>query len=229
MASVAKTPFHFVLRAVAACLVAASLTLSSRADAGVIEDVVPLFAADSYSDTSAAIEKLIAANPSNAQAILEALADRRLEVDGKAGVLVYKQGAETIDAATGKAVASPPAAAQQVRVNNRVRSQIEAALGSLALTGKDPEKRRLAVEALAKAKNPADLPRIEAALKTETDAKVKDALTVARAGIVISAPNANPTDQMQAISVLSARSDSETLGILRQAAQGLHHIGTQRE
>ncbi|MEQ1649596.1 MAG: urea ABC transporter permease subunit UrtB [Hyphomicrobiaceae bacterium] len=189
----------------------------ARAD--VVTDTVPLFVADNFADTAAAVEKIASSSHPNALAILEAIADRRLSVDTKAGLLLYKSGATTRDAATGQPVATPSPDALLVRVNNRLRGQVEAALGALALTGADPEKRLQAVEAIAKAKNPSDLQRINAALKSETVPRVRASLVTTRATIQLYAPETSAPDQIAAIAALSDRTDAEALSTLRHAAQ----------
>ena len=62
--------------------------------------------------------------------------------------------ARLLDAATGKPVASAePADLKPVRVNNRLRRAIEAALGGLTLLSPDPGKRFEAAEAVFKSKD----------------------------------------------------------------------------
>ena len=67
--------------------------------------------------------------------------------------------APSLDAATGKAAAGAPANLKPVRVNNRLRRSIEAALGGLTLLSPDPGKRFEAAQAVFKSKDPAAAPR----------------------------------------------------------------------
>ncbi len=60
-----------------------------------------------------------------------------------------------------------------VRVNNRVRRAIDAALGTLNLLAPDAATRRNAADAVFKARDAAALPALDAALARESDAGVK--------------------------------------------------------
>jgi urea transport system permease protein len=198
-------------------LVLQSIFVSS-ARAEVIGDIATLFAADSFPDTEQAIGKIAASNHAQAQAMLEALAERRLLIDAATKSLGIKQGSAVLDAATGKQRADFPADASAVRVNNRLRGVIEAALGSFALQAADPAKRIQAIDAIAKSRDLAALPRIDAALAKETDPRVKTAFERARATLVLADPAAPSPAQMAAIATLSANIDADTLAKLRAAA-----------
>jgi urea transport system permease protein len=207
-----------LLRAsVVVVLVLQSIFVSS-ARADVIGDIATLFAADSFPDTEQAIGKIAASNHAQAQAMLEALADRRLLIDAATKSLGIKQGSAVLDAATGKLRADFPADASAVRVNNRLRGVIEAALGSFALRAADPAKRIQAIDAIAKSRDLAALPRIDAALAKETDPRVKTAFERARATLVLADPAAPSSTQLAAIATLSANIDADTLAKLRAAA-----------
>src|SRR6185312_1776894 len=80
----------------------------------------------------------------------------------------------TLDAATGKPISgAEPADLNPVRVNNRVRRAIEAALGSLTLLSADPAKRFEAAKAVFKSKDAGVLATLEAAIGKEGDARVR--------------------------------------------------------
>ena len=88
--------------------------------------------------------------------ILEALGDNRLLIDPVAHTLVYRTiTGEIVNARTGEKVSGVNAAAlKKVRVNNSLRSAIDAALGSLTLANPDPAKRVAAAEAVFKSRDP---------------------------------------------------------------------------
>ena len=76
-----------------------------------------------------------------------------------------------LDAATGKpAAAIAPADLDAVRLNNRLRRMIDAALGGLTLLSPDPAKRLEAAQAVFKSRDANALPALDAALAKETDA-----------------------------------------------------------
>jgi urea transport system permease protein len=189
------------------------------ARAGVMAEITALFAADSFADTEQAIGKIAISEHPQAQSILEALADRRLVIDAATKSLGIKQGSSFVDASAGKLRSDFPADATVVRVNNRLRGVIDAALGTFALQATDPIKRIQAVDSIAKARDVAALPRLTAALAKETDARVRTAMDRARATLLLADPTAPGPAQVAAIKALSEAIDTETLAKLRAAAQ----------
>src|SRR5262245_36851154 len=155
------------------------------------EQAVARFAADSFGDTEAAIAEVAASGHARAAAVIQALRDGRLVADATTKkVYVKDQGGSVTDAITGAAVADPPASLKTVRLNNRVRRAIEAALGSLTLLAADPQKRYEAAQAVFKSRDASALPTLDAALAKETDAREKQALREAHAGVVLLQPDA---------------------------------------
>jgi urea transport system permease protein len=217
-ASRCRAKIRRLLSASAALVLVLQSLLVSSARADVIGDVAALFAADSFPDTEQAIGKIATSNHAQAQAMLEALADRRLLIDASIKSLGIKQGGAVVDAATGKPRPDFPSDANAVRVNNRLRGVIEAALGSFALQAADPARRIQAIDAIAKSRDLAALPRLDAALAKETDARVKTALERARATLILADPAARAAAQIAAISALMASIDADTLSKLRAAA-----------
>src|SRR4249920_4253656 len=92
------------------------------ANAGAYEDALVGFTTDSFGDTADAIDALTAAGDPRTGPLLEALKDQRLlySADAKRVFIKDKSGRLT-DAASGAAVATPPADIEKVRLNNRVR------------------------------------------------------------------------------------------------------------
>ncbi len=196
-----------------ACLlwVLATPAISS---AGVIDDAAALFAADSFADTEQAIGKLSASGHPQAEIILQALTERRLLIDVPTKALALKVGDKILDAATGKERTGFPAGAAAVRVNNRLRGLIEAALGGLTLQSADPAKRLSAAEGILKSRDPKALAPVEAALAQEQDPRVKDAFAAARAAIQLSSSDTTRAARIAAIATLAGRNDADTLGLL---------------
>ncbi len=118
--------------------------------------------------------------------------------DGK--VYIKKPDGTLLDAATGEPVTGEkPFGLKEVRVNNRVRGAIDAALGSLNLLAPDPARRRAAAEAVFKSRDADALPAVEAALAKETDPSIKAVLEQARAAIVIGDPDVAEADRVDAV------------------------------
>ena len=110
--------------------------------AGPFEDAVAKFANDEFSDTEEAIGVVATSGNPLAFPIISALQDGRLMADPDTKkVYVTQADGKIIDAATGAAVDKLPDSAAAVRLNNRLRRTVEAALGGLTLLSPDPAKR----------------------------------------------------------------------------------------
>ena len=101
-----------------------------------------------------------------------------------------------------------------VRLNNRLRRTVDAAIGSLTLLSPDPAKRIAAAQAVFKSHDEAALPVIDEALAKETNKAAKAAFTEARAAILLFKPDACEVDRLEAIAVIKARGDQEALALL---------------
>ena len=123
--------------------------------------------------------------------------------------------------------AAAPANLKPVRVNNRLRRSIEAALGGLTLLSPDPGKRYEAAQAVFKSKDPAALPALDTAIGRETDARVKRALQEARAAVILTMPDVKEPDKVAAIGVIRDRGDQDSRGLLA-ALPGNQTEGVQR-
>ena len=179
------------------------------------------FLTDSYSDTGDAIEAITQSGSPRASAIIEALQDERLfySAEGKLVVIKTKTAGLT-DAATGAAIASEPADLTVVRLNNRLRRVVDAAVGSLTLMSPDPKSRREAADAVFKSRDPATLDNVQAALAKETNPEIKEALEQARASILLAKPDATDAEKIDAVATLRARGDQVALAMLTEAATG---------
>jgi urea transport system permease protein len=186
--------------------------MASPVVAGPYEDALPRFAADSYADTEAAIAAVAGSGHGQSLSLVEALRDGRLMVaSGK--VYVRDAMGKFIDAATGQAV-DPPAGGKPVRLNNRVRRAVEAALGSMTLLSSDVSTRLDAARAVFRSRDAATLPTLEKAIAQESDAGVRGALESARAAILLSKPDASLSEKLAAVEILHARGDQDALALL---------------
>ena len=118
------------------------------------------------------------------------------------------------DAVTGAAAdGGPPADLEIVRINNRLRRAIDAALGSLTLMSPDPDKRYDAAQAVFKSREENALPALETAIAKETDPRIKKALLEARAAIILNS-DASETDKIDAVAVIRGRGDQDAVALL---------------
>ena len=171
------------------------------------------FTKDSFNDTDGAIGAVAASGSPLALDVIQALTDGRLSFSGDKVFYKDKAGA-IVDAATGKPAASAPADLKTVRLNNRLRRTVEAALGGLTLMSSDPGKRLEAAQAVFRSREAAALPTLDAALAKETDSRVKRALSEARAAVILFQADAKENDKLTAIATIRERADQDSRGLL---------------
>ena len=177
---------------------------------------VARFLADSYSDTADAITDIANSGDTAAPLILAALAEGRLKfsVADKLVVIADLNGKLT-NAATGAAVVTAPADLSAVRLNNRVRTAVQAALGAMTLLSPDPAKRLEAAQSIFKSQDASKLDQVEAALSKEADPKVRLELEAARAVIMINKVDLPEVTRIAAISILKTRGDQTAVAALQ--------------
>ena len=152
-----------------------------------------------------------------AQIVITALHDGKLYVRPDKALFIKNADDTFADAVTGAVSEVPAKALKPVRVNNAVRSAIDAALGVLRLFAPDASTRLKAAEAVFLSRDPSAIPALDRALAKETDASVKRRIEQARAAAMLASPDASEADRLAAIETLHARGDMEarsTLGNL---------------
>ena len=110
------------------------------------------FTKDSFNDTDSAISAVAASGNPLALDVIQALQDGRLLVQPATRSSIKDKAGAILDAATGKPAAGAPADLSPVRLNNRLRRSVEAALGGLTLDAADPGKRFEAAQAVFKSR-----------------------------------------------------------------------------
>ncbi len=212
------TPFA---RGLAAMLLALMALLSGPlirdSAAQGFDQAIDRLSADSFSDTEAAVGLIAQSGEARGVDILDALADRRLfAVSATRQVFWRDRAGAAFDARTGQALATPPAGGSAVRLNNRLRNVVQAALGNMTLLSPDPNRRAQAAEAVFRSRDAAALPTVEAALAKETVPKVRVLLQEARAAIILSNPASAEADRIAAVQLLEEIADNQSLALLRQ-------------
>lgn len=183
--------------------------------AGPFEDAVAKFANDDYSDTDEAISAVASSGNKLAFPIINALQDGRLMADPDSKkVYVTGTDGKSIDAATGEPVARVPDSASAVRLNNRLRRSVDAAIGSLTLQSPDLGARLQAAQSVFKSHEDTALEPVESALAKETNRSVKAALGDARAAILLFKSDATEVQKLEAVATIKARGDQEALALL---------------
>ena len=204
---------RFMALVLALGLVVACLT-HSRADP--YTDALIHFTADSFDQTIDGINAVAASGNPLAPTVIAALQEGRLLFSAQSKrVFIRDAFDQLIDAATGQpAAGDPPSDLAPVRLNNRLRRIVEAALGSLTLMAPDPGRRLEAAQAVFKSKNANALAALDQAIAKETDPRVKKALIEARAAVVLYLDNASDADKIDAVGVIRERGDQDALGLL---------------
>jgi urea transport system permease protein len=204
-----------------ACLVALIFTLGvalaqSSAHAGALDDALAHFTAGDFDETDTGISQVAASGSPRAEAILQALEKGQLMFSAeKKAVYIQDENNKLFDAATGQVVpGDPPVDLDTVGTNNRLRGNIDAVLGGLTLLSRDPGKRYDAAQQVFKSRQASALPTLDKAIAAETDSRTKRALEEARAAIILSGSSATDADKLAAISVIRARGDQDSLGLI---------------
>ena len=206
---------------VAALILLTAAAVGARA--ATLADALPGFAADSFPATEAALNDVAASGDPQAAAVIAALQGGNLVFD-PAGKAVFIKAADgsLLDPATGKPFAgAPPADLKSVRLNNKIRGLIDAAVGALTLLSPDPAARRSAADAVFKSRQVSALPALKAALARETDPAIKRVMTQAVASATLADAKATEADQIAAIAVIRDRGDQDALALLTGLGSGV--------
>jgi len=199
-----------------ACLFGLLIGVAAPALAGPYEEAIAGFTEGSYNKTEAAIDAVAASGNPLAEKVLSALRNRRLQFSAETKKVYFADKSDTLyDAATGQPVAGDkPAGLTLVRVNNRLRRAIDAAMGSLTLMSSDPAKRFDAAQAVFKSKGESALPTLDKAIGKETDETVKRAMEQAHAAIILGKEDASAADKVAAVEIIRGRGDQDAIAVL---------------
>ena len=204
-----------------ACLVALLLGFGlclnySAAKAASLEEAVAHFTADDFDQTEIGINEVAANGSPRAEIILRALQNSQLMFSAaQKKVYVQDDSGKLFDAATGQPIAgAPPDDLDNVRINNRLRGTIDAALGTLTLLSKNPATRYKAAQAVFKSHEASALPTLEKAIAQETVSSVKIAMEQARAAILLNMKGVTDAQKLAAIAIIRDRGDQDALALL---------------
>ncbi len=210
--------FHFASDMTRRCMVAAILFCMFAFTAGAADLAKPVtrLAEDSFAETRLAIEEIAASGVDHAAGILEALGASRVFIDPVTKTVFYRDAeGKSYFAVTGAPAASTAEKWDAVRINNRIRSDVAAAVGSLTLRAADPVRRISAAESIIKTRDAASLEALEAAMKLEKEPNVSLKFAQARAAILVTRDASSRPERMEAIAILRLRGDSSAAAVLR--------------
>ena len=202
-----------------ACFAAASPTRAAD-----FNDIVQALASGGFSKKAKLVGELASTGHPRAVAVIEALKSGRLyhrKTDKRVFIIAPEGESVTLIAPETGAPAgtSKKSDLKKIRVNNKLRRAIRAAMGSLTLLNPDPEKRREAAEAVFRARDKEAIPALDTAIGKETDPDIKRLLQEARAAAIL-ASDAGVPKKVAAIEILQDRGDRYSLGLLVPIAAG---------
>jgi len=209
------------VRALALLLILALAAVGRDARADTFTDALAGFAKDSFSDTIAAVEAIAASGDARAAPILRALAEGNLYVrkSDQAVVFTREDGGKTLgtEAASGKDLGEFKSDDyDQVRLNNRVRSVVQAALGTFNLVHPDARTRIEAARALFRAPDAKNIPLLQKSLEKESDPAVRAAKGLALAASRLMSDN--DAERLAGIAVLKGTANPEVRDLLLRIA-----------
>jgi urea transport system permease protein len=185
-----------------------------------VQEALAHFAADKFPETEKGVEAMVTSGAPTTAAVLAALQQNKLSFDPGSHKVYYLDASGTLDdAASGtKADGVMEGGLKKVRLNNGIRSKIDAAVGSLDLLSPDLGKRRAAAETAFQNHDPKTAAGVAAALTKETDPSIATALRQARAAILATSDVGSDADKLNAIATLRARGDGDALGLIESLA-----------
>jgi urea transport system permease protein len=197
------------------------LVLILAAPAFAQHDPAALLAAlagKNYKETEEAIAAIAASDDDRFVAAIEALGEGDLYARKSDGVMVIAQKAggklALTDPLTGESLGEATSRdLEKIKVNNRLRRAVRAALGSLTLMSSDAAIRLRAAETIYRAPDAESLEAIETALKEEQDPTVRAAMERARAAALL-ASNRPDDEKVAAIDDIAATGSRDSLALL---------------
>ncbi|ATU92574.1 urea ABC transporter permease subunit UrtB [Phyllobacterium zundukense] len=187
-------------------------------DDATLRPLVQALAGDNFDDTTKAISDLVKTGDPRVSSILNALSAGDLYI-AKADKTVFfgkRDGSDyaATDPLTGaKLDPVSRSAAEKIKVNNRLRRDIAAAIGGLTLMSDKADERRSAAEAILKTRDPESIPLLDQAIAAEKDASIKLLMRQAKAAAILNSGAADEA-KIAAIAEVSAGNSRGALGLL---------------
>jgi urea transport system permease protein len=167
------------------------------------EDISGL-ASEKVMDRLKSIEKIALVGDADSIRILEALQSSEVMVTNAGQIVLENDDWDVIDAITLELLVPQPDIYDTVIVNNRMRSQLESAIGSLQLFSQKRDLRLYSARALQDNLSPSLLELLNKALAQETDQDILDILKESQSIILLNATDAR--QRMEAVNYLTSSS-----------------------
>lgn len=201
------------------CLAVLSIgSVSAQDSSEALRPLVNELAKGKFDETQRQVEALKATGDPAVAPTLEALSAGDLYVRKSDGMVFIAQregkSYNLTDPLTGEAAGTAGRReVKKIKVNNRLRRVIRAALGSLTLQAPDPAVRLTAAEAIFKAQDPEKIEALDEALAAETDDNVRTVMEQARAAAVLNS-DLDESEKLGAIQTLSDMGNRDALSLL---------------
>ena len=198
--------------------------VAAPAGAATLEELLTELPKGKFNDRAQVVEQIATTGDPRAVTVLEALSAGDLMQVKKTDevVRVEKDGKDlrTFDPLTGaEGETLGKRKLRKIKVNNKLRRAISAAVGRMTLMSPDPDLRLQAAEQALKTGNPEQIGALRAAAEAETETRIRAAFEDAIAASVLNSDGAD-ADKLSAVERLSARSDDAVLSILTAVAAG---------
>ena len=200
-----------------------TLLLALPAQAATLEALIADLPKGKFNDRAKVVERIAQTGDPRAVAVLEALSAgdlMQMKKGDKAIVRVEKadKGFNTFDPLTGDALGDIGRRdARKIKVNNKLRRAIAAAIGTMTLMSPDRERRLEAAASIFKTGDADQLPALEQAIAAEQDDEVKAAFEDARAAATMNS-DASTEDKVTALALIGQRADDQAMSILIAAS-----------
>lgn len=200
------------------------IALALPVQAATLEELIADLPKGKFKERALVIEEIARTGDPRAVAILEALSAgdlMQLKKGEKSVVRVEKagKGFNTFDPLTGEAKGEiTKRGARKIKVNNKLRRAIAAAIGTMTLMSPDRERRLEAAASIFKTGDAGQLEALDTAIAAEQDAEVKAAFEDARAAAVLNS-DAATEDKIAALALIGKRADDQAMSILTAATQ----------
>lgn len=169
-------------------------------------------ASDTTMERLRAIDKIATIGDPDALRLLEALQNSEVMVTDAGQIVLENEEWDVIDAITLEVLDPQPDVYDTVIVNNRMRSQLDSAIGVLQLLSEDREIRLTSAKSLQDNLLPALLPILNKALAQETDQEIIRILKESQSVILLDATDSQ--QRLDAVNYLMSSSERRVREIL---------------
>jgi len=169
-------------------------------------------ASDTTMERLRAIDKIATIGDPDALRLLEALQNSEVMVTDAGQIVLENEEWDVTDAITLEVLEPQPDVYDTVNVNNRMRSQLDRAIGVLQLLSEDREIRLTSAKSLQDNLLPALLPILNKALAQETDQEIIRILKESQSVILLDATDSQ--QRLDAVNYLMSSSERQVREIL---------------